>query len=438
MAMYLVTASSLRIRSGPGTTYSIIGVLYKDEEVQGDEIRGDWVHITASDGKVGWSHRGYLELIDETPVPPPPPNAISYRVDATTLNLRQGPGTNYAVIGTMTRGEFVEGLALSSDGTWAQVRKTNGTTGWASLRFMTRVNAPPPPSPNDILMTVITDTLNIRSGPASSYSIVGQAHRGETVTYLGATPAWDWVNIKTNQNLTGWCSSRYLAERQDGYASAEDYRATGLHRALSDSLYMREGPGANYAQTVQLKFNRVVNVDLISPDNRWKHCTNSWGESGWYPIERLAKLGDVAIQKPNEDFRYLPIAFAEYGTREIPGNQSNPRIQEYIRSTDLARYPYLPDETDWCACFVNWCIEKAGLASTNSAIVSPWRNWGVRPAAIRRGAVITFRWDDGWEHVSFYLGDIGNYVVCLGGNQSDAVWISVYHKKYVTAFRVPG
>lgn len=437
MAMYLVTASALRIRSGPGTSYSIIGTLYKDDEVQGDEIRGDWVHITASDGKVGWSHRGYLELIDETPIPPPPPNILSYRVDATTLNLRQGPGTNYTVIGTLTRGEFVEGLALSSDGAWAQIRKGNGTTGWASLRFMTRISAPPPPSPSDIVMTVITDTLNIRSGPASGYSIVGQAHRGETVTYLGATPAWDWVNIKTDQNLTGWCSSRYVAEKQDAYAPVEDYPATGLHRALSDSLSMREGPGESYAQTVQMKFNRVVNVDLISPDNRWKHCTNSWGESGWYPIERLAKLGDVAIQKPNEEFRYIPIAFAEYGTREIPGNQSNPRIQEYIRSTDLARYPYLPDETDWCACFVNWCIEKAGIASTNSAIVSPWRNWGIRPSAIRRGAVITFRWDDGWEHVSFYLGDIGNYVVCLGGNQSDAVWISVYHKKYVTAFRVP-
>ena len=88
----------------------------------------------------------------------------------------------------------------------------------------------------------------------------------------------------------------------------------------------------------------------ISPDGKWKHCTNAWGESGWYPIERLGKLGDVAIQQSHEEFAYLPIAFAEYGTREIPGSGSNPRIQEYIRSTDLAKYPSLPDETDWCAC----------------------------------------------------------------------------------------
>lgn len=436
MARYLVTANVLRIRSGPGTSYSIVGALLKGQIAQGDEINGDWVHVTSPDNKVGWSHRGFLELIEETP-PTPTPSDVSYRVDTSILNLRQGPGTNYTVIGTLARSEIVTGLAVSADGQWAQVRKASGTIGWASLRYMTKIVPPPPPSSDDILMIVTIDTLNIRSGPGTGYTISGQAHRGETVTYLGATPAWDWVNIKTSENEVGWCSSRYLMEKGDLFAAPEDYPATGLHRALTDAIYMREGPGETYPQTVELKFNRVVNVDLISPNGKWKHCTNAWGESGWYPIERLGKLGDVAIQKPQEDFRYLPIAFAEYGTREIPGNPSNPRIQEYIRSTDLARYPSLPDETDWCACFVNWCIEKAGLASTNSAVVSPWRNWGVRPPSIRRGSVITFRWDDGWEHVSFYLGDIGNYVVCLGGNQSDAVWISVYHKKYVTAFRVP-
>lgn len=435
MPNYRVTANVLRIRTGPGTAYDIVGALLRNQIVPGDQISGDWVHVTAPDGKVGWSHRGFLELIEETP--PPTPSDVSYRVDATTLNLRQGPGTNYAAIGTLKKGEVVEGLAVSADEQWAQVRTKGGTTGWASLKYMTKVIVAPPPGPTDILMIVTTDRLNIRSGPGTGYSVVGQASRGEKVTYLGATPLWDWVNIKTAANITGWCSSKYLMEQGNLFAPVEDYPATGLHRALTDFLFLREGPGENYASVVAVPFNRVLNVDEISADNKWKHCTNAWGESGWYPIERLGKLGEVAVQKPQEEFPYLPIAFAEYGTREVPGSASNPRIQEYIRSTDLAKYPSLPDETDWCACFVNWCIEKGGLPSNNSAVVSPWRNWGIKPPSIRRGAVIAFRWDDGWEHVSFYLGDLGNYVVCLGGNQSDAVWISVYHKKYVTAFRVP-
>ena len=183
-------------------------------------------------------------------------------------------------------------------------------------------------------------------------------------------------------------------------------------------------------------FNRVVKVNSISPDGKWKNCTNAWGESGWYPIERLEKLGDAVIQKSSEEYAWLPIAYSQYGTREIPGTQHNPKIVEYLMSTSLSQqYPSLPDETDWCAGFVNWCIEKAGIPSANSAVVHPWRSWG-RASGARRGAVTTFLWDDGWAHVSFYLGDVGNYVICLGGNQSDAVWISVYHKKYVTSYRV--
>lgn len=434
MPRYRVTANVLRIRSGPGTAHAVVGALFRNNIVQGDEINGDWVHVTSTDNKVGWSHRGFLDLIDETP---PTPSQESYRVDANTLNLRQGPGLNYAAIGSLKKGEVVEGLAVSADNQWAQVRTTNSVTGWASLKYLAIIPAPPPPSATDVEMIVTTDRLNMRSGPGTGYPITGQVHRGEVVIYLSASPAWDWVNIKTNENKTGWCSSRYLMERTELFAAPEDYPSTGFHRASSNSISMRAGPGENHPVIVELKFNRVVNVDEISADGHWKHCTNAWGESGWYPVERLGTLGTVAIQQNNEEFPYLPVAFAEFGIREVPGNQHNPRILEYIRSTDLAKYPSLPDETDWCAAFVNWCIEKVGLPSTNSAVVSPWRNWGVKPPSIRRGCVITFRWDDGWDHISFYLGEIGNYVVCLGGNQSDAVWISVYHKKYVTSFRVP-
>jgi uncharacterized protein YgiM (DUF1202 family) len=123
-----------------------------------------------------------------------------------------------------------------------------------------------PTRSNDIEMIVTTDTLNVRSGPGTGYSVTDQVHRGETVIYLNASVAWDWVNIKTKENRTGWCSSRYLMERTELFASPEDYPATGFQRALSDTLPMREGPGENHAAIVDLKFNRVVKVDVISPD----------------------------------------------------------------------------------------------------------------------------------------------------------------------------
>ena len=236
MPKYIVTANVLRIRAGPSPTHAIIGALFKNNIVQGDEITGDWVHVKSTDNKIGWSHRGFLELIDETP---PSPSDESYRVDANTLNVRQGPGLNYGTIGSLKKGEVVEALAVSADNQWAQVRQSSGVTGWSSLKYLTKISMPPPPGSNDIEMIVTTDTLNVRSGPGTGYSVTDQVHRGETVIYLNASPAWDWVNIKTKENRTGWCSSRYLMERTELFASPEDYPATGFQRALSDTLPTR-------------------------------------------------------------------------------------------------------------------------------------------------------------------------------------------------------
>lgn len=70
MPKYRVTADALRIRSGPGITYAITGMLLRDDVVEGGELANDWLKVITEDNKSGWSHRGYLELIDETPLPP--------------------------------------------------------------------------------------------------------------------------------------------------------------------------------------------------------------------------------------------------------------------------------------------------------------------------------------------------------------------------------
>jgi len=125
MGKYRVTATGLRLRSGPGTSNSIVGMLYHDNSVTGDEKVGDWIHVITADNKTGWSHKSYLELLEELPLPVDAQE--KYRVDVTSLNLRQGPGTNYPEIGSLKKDEVVKALAVSSDGEWIQVQMRAGT-----------------------------------------------------------------------------------------------------------------------------------------------------------------------------------------------------------------------------------------------------------------------------------------------------------------------
>ena len=479
---FRVTASSLNIRQGPGTNFSVVGGVKLGDIVDGLAMSADnqWAQIVSESHVTGWCSLKYLAKISEPPptpeptpqpqpgpepvpepipkpqpepepvpepipkpqpepTPAPDPSKTVYRVDASTLNVRHGPGPTYDTVGTLLLGDLVEGLSISADNQWAQIHSAfKNLTGWCSLKYLTQMTPPPPPSAEDVKMFVTSDTLNYRAGPLEAYPIIGTLKQGDPVIFLSSTSDWRWVNIKLSNNTTGWASSKSLTESNDLFASDENYPKTGLHRALSDAIPLRAEPNETASEVTIMKFNRVVKVDTISSDGKWKHCTNAWGEEGWYPIERLEQLSDdVVIPHGTSELPWLSVAFSQFGTREVPGPKYNPRIVEYLMSTDLAeKYPFLPDETDWCAGFVNWCIKKVKIPVTNSAVVNPWRQWGKASVPPQRGALTTFLWDDGWAHVSFYLGDVGNYVICLGGNQSDAVWISVYHKKYVTSYRI--
>ena len=49
-----------------------------------------------------------------------------------TLNLRQGPGTNYPVVGKLTQGTHAVIIGRNAAGDWYQVRPTDGSTGWVT------------------------------------------------------------------------------------------------------------------------------------------------------------------------------------------------------------------------------------------------------------------------------------------------------------------
>jgi uncharacterized protein YgiM (DUF1202 family) len=86
------------------------------------------------------------ELVDITISDPPLEEVIAKIYPPTSLNLRQGPGTSFAVVGSLKKSEMVDGLAVSPDGGWAQVRKSSGVIGWASLKYMTKIARRPPPA----------------------------------------------------------------------------------------------------------------------------------------------------------------------------------------------------------------------------------------------------------------------------------------------------
>ncbi|MGL4914055.1 MAG: SH3 domain-containing protein, partial [Romboutsia sp.] len=57
-----VTTSSLNVRSGAGTSYSVISKVYKNDTVELLAKSNGWYKIKLSNGKVGWASGDYIKL----------------------------------------------------------------------------------------------------------------------------------------------------------------------------------------------------------------------------------------------------------------------------------------------------------------------------------------------------------------------------------------
>jgi len=201
----------LNVRSGPGTNFPSIGLLYRNDVVESLEFNAgaSWMRARRlTDGLTGWSSTQFLDKITTEP-PPPPPTGDKYRVTATRLHIRSGPGTQFTSLGFLEFNEVVTAIGANPEGTWRQIRRSDGLTGWSSADFLVLVPntpPPPPPPPGEVAGNWyrLTTSLNARQGPGTNFDIVGFLNKDEVLEALDANTNQSWIRISRVNGWTGW------------------------------------------------------------------------------------------------------------------------------------------------------------------------------------------------------------------------------------------
>ncbi len=134
------------------------------------------------------------------------------------------------------------------------------------------------------------------------------------------------------------------------------------------------------------------------------------------------------------------IALSYLGEQEIAGNLHNQVVVDMF--ANVGHPEIQDDETAWCAAFVGHCIEVVGLRSTRALTARSYLKWGEPVPDIElalEGDILVFkRGNSTWQgHVGFFVGDEGNQIAVLGGNQGNAVSIARYRKDKLIAIRRP-
>lgn len=189
-----VTTANLNLRTGPGTSYSIILVIPKGATVTVTGYSGSWAQVTYS-GRVGYVSTSYLAS--------PAPSA-EVRYITSNLNLRTGPGTGYTVILVIPKGASVNVVSISSG--WAKV-VYSGRTGYVSATYLS-TSIPGSSTGASQHTYTTTSKLNLRSGPSTSYSVLIVIPQGTPINVLETANGWHKASYA---GKTGYVSASYVA-----------------------------------------------------------------------------------------------------------------------------------------------------------------------------------------------------------------------------------
>lgn len=217
-----VSGSNVNVRSGAGTGYSIVG-----RKNSGDVIT---VYERKTSGGLNWGRIGdnqwiclaYVRLENaggtETPQPGSESNSSvsgdgtsavqdTGTVSSTTgLNVRSGPGTGYARIKTLSPGTVVSLYEYRTvDGVrWGRIQASQ----WVCMTYVQLSSQSGVESEQTGTGKVISTTvLNIRSGPGTNYSRVGQLTPG---TKIEITEQTKTNGVSWGKTAQGWVCMTYV------------------------------------------------------------------------------------------------------------------------------------------------------------------------------------------------------------------------------------
>lgn len=221
----VVTENSLRLREAANTSSDVLNMVDKGTKVVVLENQKNGWYKVDLNGTVGYMSANYLSVT---------PTQKTYigklNTGGSSLNMRSGPGTGYSKVGSVPASATL--TITGSENGWYKT-SYNGLTGYVSGDYVTvtettsgsttpstpetpatpespsetKPETPAPSTSGTGKLNTGGSSLNMRSGPGTSYRKVGSIPATATLTITGKENGW----YKTSYNgVTGYVSGDYV------------------------------------------------------------------------------------------------------------------------------------------------------------------------------------------------------------------------------------
>ncbi|OUB85373.1 peptidase M23 [Bacillus thuringiensis serovar medellin] len=209
-----VNTTTLRIRTGPSTSHSTLGLVGEGEILQVIKETDGWYKIKYNN-RDAYVSKDYVSVINSAGKSKKSTVDVSgsYTVNVSSLRIRTGPNVSHQVLGVLNKGQVVQVVGEVQD--WYKI-KFNGKVAYINKDYVslgTDNTSRLPQSEQtksvqkDGAYIVDATVLRVRTGPANHYPVIGGALKGQHLQVVDVEN--DWYKIKYN-NHTGYVSHEFV------------------------------------------------------------------------------------------------------------------------------------------------------------------------------------------------------------------------------------
>ncbi|MGG0456819.1 enterotoxin EntFM [Bacillus mycoides] len=337
---------------------------------------------------------------------------LKYTVTADVLNVRSGAGTGHNVISKVKEGQVLQ--VTGQENGWFKV-SVNGQTGYVSGDFVTTGgNKGTTVQQGTGTYTVNVSSLNVRTGPSASHTVLGSVNKGKTVQVVGEVQ--DWFKINFNGG-TGYVSKDFVTKGGSAVSNETQQPTTnnnnntttvqtgGSYVVNTGALKVRTGPATYNPVIGGVTNGKVLNV--------------TGAENGWYKINHNGRTGYVSA-----DF----VKFVKGGVNNVVTggnegtNQGTNQVQKPTAPTggdtssiagfarSLNGSPYrtagtTPAGFD-CSGFIHYVLNQTGHTGARQTVAGYWGS-KTKTSNPQPGDLVYFQntYKSGPSHMGVYLGN---------------------------------
>lgn len=200
---------------------------------------------------------------------------VSLAYSDGALNLRKGPGTDYASLGTVHNGDHI--TIVQSGDVWSKVKTDSGKVGYIKNLYISGSDKNYASGTSYVsgYTAYTTANVNFRSGASTSTSVMGVLSKGTKVTVLGENGGF--YLVKNSKGTQGFVSKKYVSTKAS--SSSGDSMSTAKTKTVTGNYVNLRADGGMSAKVLKVLTKGTV-VSVVKEGKYWT-CVDYNGTVGW-------------------------------------------------------------------------------------------------------------------------------------------------------------